>query len=89
MMCSRRAPEPDLVDAVVVEDELPDGWLAMNNNDPVAARRAFEQFKQAESDRERRQSEPADGWRTGRGDGRGGAIYETFREPGISTGGGI
>jgi hypothetical protein len=81
-------PEPEFTDAVVVEEPLPDGWLELNHHDPVAARKAYEEFKAAERDRERRLHDSPDGWRTGVGDGRRNGIYEAFREPGIPSPGG-
>ena len=82
-------PEPVPVDAEVVEDPLPDGWLALNGGNATLARLQYERFKQDERDREQRRHDAPDGWRTGLGSGRGGALYELHQEPRGGPGGAL
>jgi len=73
-------PEPEPADAEVVED-LPPGWLDVNGGNEPLARAQFEKWKAEKLEREERQHDAPDGWRTGVGSGRGGALYELHQEP--------
>lgn len=78
------------VDAEVVPDEdpLPDGWLEHSHNDPLLARRRYEEFKAERLEREHRKQQKESGlatganqWIVGGGDGRGGRYSELNRTP--------
>jgi len=81
-------PAEEVTDAEVVDD-LPPGWLEVNGGNEVLAREQFESFKAAQRDREQRRHDAPDGWRTGVGSGRGGALYELHQEPRGGPGGAL